>query len=81
MSGQVAIRKWGNSQGIVIPGKILRELQWNAADELQMEVVGEQLILRKPYRHKTFEERMAAFDGKVDVTEYDWGNPAGREKQ
>ena len=80
MLGQVAIRKWGNSQGIVIPGKMLKELHWEAPDELQIEVQGEQLVLRKPYRHKSFEERLAAYDGEITVTEYDWGEPAGRER-
>lgn len=32
------------------------------------------------YNHKTLEERMAAFGGKIDVdAEFDWGEPMGEE--
>ena len=29
--------------------------------------------------HKTFEERLAEFDGKITVSDFDWGVPMGRE--
>ena len=33
-----------------------------------------------PKKHKTFEERRAEYDGKINVHEFDWGEPVGKEK-
>ena len=29
--------------------------------------------------HKTFEERLEEYGGKIDVCDFDWGEPVGRE--
>ncbi len=79
MTGQVAIRKWGNSQGISIPKSVMEFFQWDISDTLQMETDGDRLILRKPFRHKTFEERLAEYGGEISTTDFDWGEPVGRE--
>ena len=31
------------------------------------------------FEHKTFEERLAEYDGRIELYEYDWGEPVGRE--
>ena len=31
------------------------------------------------YPHKTFEERLASYDHVMDLCEFDWGEPVGRE--
>ena len=37
-------------------------------------------MLVKPFRHKTLEERAAAYDGRLDLDgEFDWRKPVGRE--
>lgn len=30
-------------------------------------------------KHKTFEERVAEYGGKVSVCDFEWGEPAGGE--
>ncbi|MBR6380406.1 MAG: AbrB/MazE/SpoVT family DNA-binding domain-containing protein [Lachnospiraceae bacterium] len=76
---QVAIRSWGNSQGIRIPKEILARMDLKVSDVLQIDIENDAIVLRKQFVHKTFEERLAQFGGKITVTDFDWGEPAGRE--
>ena len=39
-----------------------------------------EVLLSKPFFHKTLEERAADFGGKLELDgEFDWGIPEGRE--
>ena len=87
--------KWGNGQGIRIPKLILQELdikvndtlsmevrgEQKVNDTLSMEVRGEQIIIEKvKFKHRSLEERARAYGGKLGpYTEFDWGEPKGRE--
>ena len=75
----VAIRAWGNSQGIRIPKEILDTMQLKVSDTLSIEVEKDTIILRKQFKHKTFEERLAAYAGRISTYDFDWGEPVGRE--
>ena len=46
---------------------------------MQIEASENVIILRKVFRHKTFEDRLAEYDGIIEVQNFDWGEPAGRE--
>ena len=76
---EIQVVKWGNGQGIRIPKLILQELDIRVNDTLSMEVRGEQIIIEKvKFKHRTLEERARA--GKLGpYTEFDWGEPKGRE--
>ena len=76
---QVAIRSWGNSQGIRIPKEILEKLQLKVSDVLDRAVENDTLGLKKQFVHKSFEERLAENNGEISVCDYDWGEPVGRE--
>lgn len=76
---QAAIRSWGNSQGIRIPKDVLDRMQLKISDVLDIEIEGDAIVLRKQFVHKTFEERLAEYNGKISVSDFDWGEPAGRE--
>ena len=76
---QIAIRAWGNSQGIRIPKKVLDEMNLKVSDILELEIENDAIILRKQFTHKTFEERLAEYNGEITICDYDWGEPAGRE--
>ena len=76
---QVAIRSWGNSQGIRLTKEIMDKLGLKVSDVLDIETTGEEIILRKSFRHKSFEERMAEYDNKISVCDFDWGEPLGKE--
>ena len=76
---QVVLNHWGNSQGIRIPKSILEKAQLKVSDVLDIDVVDDAIVLRKAFKHKTFEERLAEYDGQISIQEFDWGEPAGRE--
>jgi len=67
MSDQVAIKTWGNSQGIRIPKNILEKLGLHVSDTLQIEVIDDSIVLKKAFKHKTFEERVAEYNGEITV--------------
>lgn len=76
---QVILKPWGNSQGIRIPKNILEKLNINISDTLQMDVAGDAIVLKKVWKHKTFEERLEEYGGKISICEFDWGEPIGKE--
>ena len=76
---QGAIRGWGNSQGIRIPKTILEQMDLKVSDILEIEIVNDSIVLKKQFSHKTFEERLAAYNGKITVADFDWGEPKGKE--
>lgn len=76
---QVAVKAWGNSQGIRIPKEILDKLDIHISDTLQLGIENDSIVLKKIFKHKTFEERLAEFDGEISVIDYDWGEPVGEE--
>ena len=79
MDQQVAIKPWGNSQGIRIPKNILDRLNLDVSDVLQIEVENDSIVLRKTFKHKTFEERVAEYNGEISICDFDWGEPEGKE--
>ncbi len=76
---QVTIRSWGNSLGIRIPRKILDQLDLKSSDTMFITVENNSIILRKSLEHKTFEERLAAYNGEITIIPFDWGEPKGKE--
>ena len=78
---ETQVVKWGNGQGIRIPRLVMNELGIRVNDSLLMEIEDGKIILRKKtFRHRSLEERAAAYGGKLGpYTEYDWGDPEGRE--
>ena len=78
---ETQVVKWGNGQGIRIPRLVMNELGIRVNDTLLMEIEDGKIILRrKTFRHRSLEERAAAYGGKLGpYTEYDWGEPEGRE--
>ncbi len=76
---QVAIRSWGNSQGIRIPKDIMEQAGLNISDILEVTAEDGTIILKKAFRHRSFEERLAEYNGNISVNDFDWGEPAGKE--
>ena len=58
---------------------MLEQANIDVNDTVQIEVSENVIILRKVFQHRTFEERLAEYDGKMDVQVFDWGEPSGRE--
>lgn len=77
---QAQVKTWGNSQGIRISKDILREANVEINDVLDVKVSDGMIMLVKPFRHRTLEERTAEFDGKLNLDgEFDCGEQVGRE--
>ena len=76
---QVAIRAWGNSQGIRLNKDIMDKMDLKVSDVLDIEISDGTIILRKAFRHKTFEERLAEYGNEISVCDFDWGELQGRE--
>ncbi|KAA0259353.1 AbrB/MazE/SpoVT family DNA-binding domain-containing protein [Deferribacter autotrophicus] len=76
------IQKWGNSQGIRIPKRYLRKIGLDVGDTIEIEIKGNNLIL-KPVKfskkpkiniYDLFEK-----DKDYQTEEYDWQKPQGKE--
>lgn len=77
---QTQVREWGNSQGIRLSKEILKDAGIELNELLDITVSNGVITLSKPFRHKTLEERAAAFDGNLNLDgEFNWGDPMGRE--
>ncbi len=77
---QTQIKTWGNSQGIRIPKEILQNAGISLNEVLNISCSDGMIILTKPFKHKTLEERAAEYKGHLNLDgEYDWGIPVGRE--
>ncbi len=76
---QASIKTWGNSHGIRLSKNIMKEANMKDDDMLQIEASENLIIIRKTYKHKTFAERLAEYDGKMEAYTFDWGEPVGKE--
>lgn len=77
---QTQVKEWGNGQGIRLSKDILQGAGIFVNDVLDVSVSDGIIVLAKPFRHRTLEERAAEFGGKLLLDgEYDWGEPVGRE--
>ena len=77
---QAQVREWGNSQGIRLSKEILNSAGIAVNEVLDVTVSNGMITLKKPFRHRTLEERAAEFDGKLMLDgEYNWGDAVGRE--
>lgn len=76
---EVTVRTWGNSLGIRIPKQVLTEMKLKESDILEIETVNATITLRKKFTHKTFEERLADYGGKIKPYDFNWGEPKGVE--
>ena len=77
---QVQVKEWENSKGVRLPKEVLKKAGVTLNEMLDVSVSNGAITLAKAFRHKTLEERAAEFDGKLMLdSEYDWGEPVGRE--
>lgn len=77
---QAQVKTWGNSQGIRLSKDILQAANISIDDFLEVSVSDGVITLVKTIRHKTLEERAAAFGGNLYLDgEFDFGEPVGRE--
>jgi antitoxin MazE len=76
------IQKWGNSQGVRVPAKILQAVHAAVGDEVQITVDGERIVLEPSRRIRgkyRLEDLVARMPVDYEPEEVDWGPPEGRE--
>ncbi|MCL2054987.1 MAG: AbrB/MazE/SpoVT family DNA-binding domain-containing protein [Oscillospiraceae bacterium] len=88
------IQRWGNSQAVRLPKAILDLLLLQENDQVDIVAENDSIVIRKSARKrrakKSIDERLEAFYKKpleeiladetlYNPTEYDWGNPMGKE--
>ena len=80
---QLAIKKWGNSQGIILSKEIMDMLNAHIGDALEATFENGDLILQAPkkqYKHRTLEERMKESGLSLSFgDEINWGESRGNE--
>lgn len=87
---EINLKKWGNSQGIILPKKVLREAGINPGlpQKFEVQAKDDQLILTPVKSKQTLEDLFKGFDYKKYWQEYDqshktkevdFGKPQGRE--
>jgi antitoxin MazE len=76
------VQKWGNSQGVRFPLKVLQEANIAVGDEVDVTVQEGRIVvtpsdqIRGRYR---LEELLARMPEDYEPVEVDWGAPVGRE--
>ena len=76
------IVKWGNSRGVRLPKYLLDSVKLTDNDTVEVVTENENIIIKKitvKRPHKTFEERIAGFDGEYVAEEWNTGKPVGNE--
>ena len=76
------IQKWGNSQGVRVPSKLMKAARIEVGDEVDVTVDGERLILEPSRRIRgkyRLEDLVARLPEDYQPEEVDWGPPVGRE--
>ena len=73
------VSKWGNSQGVRIPKKLLHSANIKLGDEVDVSLRNNVIIIM-PTQKKTLDWYLDGYEDKPD--RYDWGSleqPKGRE--
>lgn len=78
---QTQIKAWGNSQAIRLSKEMLEMAELKINDVVNIEIQEGKITIYKKPRHMTLEERAKEYGGKlnIDHTEFDYGEPMGRE--
>jgi antitoxin MazE len=76
------VQKWGNSQGVRVPLRLLEEAKIAIGDEVEVTVQEGQIIVTPSDRVRgryRLEDLLARMPEDYRPREEDWGAPVGRE--
>ena len=76
---QIPIGKWGNSLAVRIPGGYAKDLGLREGMDVEVAVVGEELVLRPTRKRYSLEELLTQVTPENLHGETDWGPAVGRE--
>ncbi len=74
-----SIQKWGNSQAVRLPKPVLEIAGLNENDKVEIKVQDGYLIILPVKKHKKLEERLAEYEGDYQCSEWETGEPTGKE--
>ena len=57
----------------------MKTMQPNPSSEFETNETKNTVIHQESTNHKTFEDRLVAYNGQISVCNYDWGVPKGKE--
>ena len=68
------VQKWGNSQGIRLPKKILKDLGININDKIEISLNGEEIILKKVKKYANLDDLFKDYkeDYRKDFDEFEF---------
>lgn len=69
------LTKWGNSQGVRLPKIIIKNLDFNENDEIEIIATNDSIILKKTkpkIKRKSINERFENFNGEYEPINVDW---------
>lgn len=73
------IVKWGNSQAVRIPKRVLERARLHVGEELEIRVEAGRITLEPLNSQLTLESLVAQITPENQHHELDWGRPVGRE--
>ena len=80
MAEVLKIQKWGNSQGIRIPKKMLETLDLKVNDSISIEEEEDCLKIKKIETElSNIEKLFLNYDGEYEKIDLDWDNEVGKE--
>jgi antitoxin MazE len=77
------VQKWGNSQGVRVPLRLLEETRIAVGDEVDITVREGCLVVAPSHRVRgkyRLEDLLAQLPADYAPAEEDWGSPVGREE-
>jgi len=80
---ETTIQKWGNSQGLRFPKRLLEEAHLSVGDEVTLSVKDGKIIVEaadKVHGRYNIKSLIAEIPADYAVEEIDWGPPAGQEE-
>lgn len=77
---QVQVKECDDDYMIQLSKEILESAGITMNEVLDVKISGGMITLIKPFQHKTLEERTKECDGKLVLdTDFEWGEPVGKE--
>jgi len=76
------IQKWGNSQGLRLPKRVLEDARISVGDDIDV-TTRDGVIIIAPVRRvrgkRNLQELVSQIPKNYEIAEIDWGEPVGRE--
>ena len=77
---EVRLQKWGNSMGIRIPSNLLKSLDLNLNDKIDIKEEDNNIIISKSKKQNiSLKERFDKYNGENLSKEFEWDEPVGNE--